>query len=175
MQGDHSYVHQAAAGVFFSYRSDLLAPSPARWGNSVLSAALCPRYWFWYPPPALLWEVSFPLIVFMALLISAVCRALSRQLACQPTSAFSLCCFRAHHWEFNTKSWVPCHAPDNSAVRDWLFTPPPFSRAGSAFHPLLQCQCYIMVCCLCLSVVCVCVEGGFSLPRGYTGLLSQGG
>jgi hypothetical protein len=31
---------------------------PARWGNSALNAALCPRDYFWDPSPALLWEVG---------------------------------------------------------------------------------------------------------------------
>jgi hypothetical protein len=62
-------------------------------------------------------------------------------LACRPAPAYSFCCFMAHHWEFSTESLVLCHTPESSAVRDHLFAPPPFSSAGSAFHPHLQCGC----------------------------------
>jgi hypothetical protein len=33
------------------------------------------------------------------------------------------------YWELSSLS-----TPDSSAVRDWLFAPPPFSRVGSTFH-----------------------------------------
>jgi hypothetical protein len=67
---------------------------PARLSNSALNAALCPGYWLWDPPTALLWEVNFPFLAFRTLppLLGASCS--SRQLAYQCTSALNLCCFK---------------------------------------------------------------------------------
>jgi hypothetical protein len=58
----------------------------------------------------------------------------SSWLICCPIPALSLCCFMGHHRGFNAKSSIPCHTPDNSAVRDQLFASPLFSRAASVFH-----------------------------------------
>jgi hypothetical protein len=76
MKGGQSCFQQTAAEVFFSHKSDCSAPSPARWGDSVLSTALCPGYLLWDPPPALLWEISFSLLDFVTLLTSAGCHQL---------------------------------------------------------------------------------------------------
>jgi hypothetical protein len=39
------------------------------------------------------------------------------------------------------RTFVPCHTPDSSEVRDQLFVPPMFSWAHSEFHTYLLCQC----------------------------------
>jgi hypothetical protein len=57
-----SELFSQAAAVFFSCSCVCSAPPLARWGNSVLNAALCPGDRLWDPPPALLWEVSLLLI-----------------------------------------------------------------------------------------------------------------
>jgi hypothetical protein len=59
MQGGQSCCfQQAAAMLSFSCISVWSAPPPARWGNSVLNPALCPRDQIQDPPPALTWEIG---------------------------------------------------------------------------------------------------------------------
>jgi hypothetical protein len=123
----------------FNCSSVWLAPLPAKWGNSVLNAALCPRGQLHNLPPALLWEVGLSphpcsqTLYFSHTLLGA--SGSSGRLACHPTPTLILCCC----------SWV--------SLRVWLLAPPLISGEGSAFHPYLHCQCYITIRCLCFSVL----------------------
>jgi hypothetical protein len=79
----------------FSCSSEWSAPPAARWCNSVLNAALCPRGQLQDPPPALIWEVglsshphSQPLCLSKPLLSASGC---SGKLPCYPTPMLSLC------------------------------------------------------------------------------------
>jgi hypothetical protein len=130
---------------FFSCCSVWSAPPPARWSNSVLNAALCPWDQFWDPPPALTWEVSLslhslsqPLCLSWSLVGADTS---SRRMAYWPAPAHSLCCFMAHLRVWHQRAPFLVTPLDSSAVTDWLFVPPLFSRAGSAFSPHLWCWC----------------------------------
>jgi hypothetical protein len=80
------------------------------------------------------------------------------KLDCRPTLTLTFVAF-------------PHSFSESSALRVQLLAPPQFSGQISPFYPHLHCPCYITVCCLCFSGF---FEGGFSLPRGCTGLCSQG-
>jgi hypothetical protein len=128
MQGGQSCCfHQVTAGLPFSCSSVWSAPPLARWGNSLLNGALCPRDQLQDPPPALLWEdglLSHPRsqpLRFPWSLLSA--SSSSGKLACRLTPTLKLCCFMC------------------MSLRVWLLAPPPFSRSCSAFHSHLCCQC----------------------------------
>jgi hypothetical protein len=126
--GQSSCFHEAASVFFFSCSSVCSAPPQARWGNSGLNAALCPRVQVPVPPPEVLWEISLslcslsqPLCLSQTLLGS---RCSSKWLACWPALIHSLCCFMTCHCEFGAVSSVPYSTPDSSAVRDQLYVPP---------------------------------------------------
>jgi hypothetical protein len=94
VQGDQSCFHQAAAVLLFICSSVWLAHPPARWGNSVLNAALCSRDQLQDPPLALLWEFGLlphlhclPLCFFQSLLGTS---GSFGSLACHPSTAVSL-------------------------------------------------------------------------------------
>jgi hypothetical protein len=93
----------SAAALFGS------APPPARWGNSVLNAALCPRDQLWDPPPALLWEDGLlpqphsQTLCFSWVLLGA--GSSSGKLVFCPVPALSLWCFTG------TESLAPCPTP----------------------------------------------------------------
>jgi hypothetical protein len=66
-----------------------------------LNAAPCPGDQIQELPPALIWEIilslcclSQPLCLSGSLLHAS---SSSKQMACRPTTALSLCCFMAHH------------------------------------------------------------------------------
>jgi hypothetical protein len=117
--GQSCCFHQVVAALPFSNSSVLSASPPARWGNSVLNAALCPRDKLWDLPSALFWEVgllshpcSQPLYFSWSLLET---RGSFGRLTCHPTPALIF-------YASSDLCWVPA-AP----LRGWLVAPPPIS------------------------------------------------
>jgi hypothetical protein len=132
--------HHVKAVFLFSYSSVWSALPPARWGNSVLNAALCPKRsapQFTTCPALGGW--SGELLCLSRPLLSA--SASSGRLVCHPTPALILCCLtsicslRVQHWEFSSLSH---HC---SPVQVQCSTPT--SAVGVK----------ITVCCLCCSVL----------------------
>jgi hypothetical protein len=68
--------------------------------------------------------------------------------------ALSLCCFSCIH-----------------SLRVWLLAPPPFSRAGSVFHPNSTVSVRLQFAVYAFQLYCW--WGAFSLPRSCTGLCSR--
>jgi hypothetical protein len=118
--------HQVAAALPFSCSSFWSAPPPARWGNSVLDAALCPRDQLQDLPPALLWEVGLSLhpcsqsLFFSWSLLDA--SSSFGRLAYHPTPTLSFYAF-------------PISAGAGCSSRSWLV--PPLLLSAFAAFPML--------------------------------------